>query len=415
MRKKLTAILLSLAVLVTAAPVVTMNAAADTAEYAALGDSITSGYGLRYPDTQSYPSRFAGDHGLEFINYGVPGMTSQELLDALKNKEYDISGASVITVSIGSNDILDPVLDVVAKEMGLTGQEEDLNAAITARIDELYKTEGVNKLTTRFANIRDELKSNKTLADACDNVKNNTIPGIAAEIKAQNPDAQLIFTNIYNPYTGQQAVIPVNETLSLRQDVGALCQPYVTRINEGLKSNDDYQIADLESVFNGKPGYVNAYLNMYDMSKFTFDPHPTQSGHTAIWREINKHYTPKPEPTTETTEATTESTESTTQFDEPSTELTTNDTTETTTETNTETTTEEEFIYGDVNHNGTVDANDSAMVLQYTLNSAVISFSYEDTVRANVTLDDRIDAADAAQILQKALLSTHTFPVEDKF
>lgn len=100
---------------------------------------------------------------------------------------------------------------------------------------------------------------------------------------------------------------------------------------------------------------------------------------------------------------------------ETSTEATTAETTETTTAENTETTTSATpvdpvgSLWGDVNDNGVVEANDAALTLQYVLNNAT-----EMVVeRADVSGNGVIDSEDAAMILQKALDSTYIFPVEE--
>ena len=65
-------------------------------------------------------------------------------------------------------------------------------------------------------------------------------------------------------------------------------------------------------------------------------------------------------------------------------------------------------IYGDVNNDGVVDAQDSAYVLNNVLNS-----SFEiDEVLADADGDGEITAADSTMILQKVLLSTYKLAKE---
>lgn len=104
-----------------------------------------------------------------------------------------------------------------------------------------------------------------------------------------------------------------------------------------------------------------------------------------------------------TTESTTVSTESTT-------EITTS--TETSTEENTSetTTTDEDLLVGDADMNGTIGANDAAVVLQKTLNSAFImpcEEKYPETFMyiADVNNDSSLTAEDCSYILQKTLNS----------
>ncbi|AET67091.1 lysophospholipase L1-like esterase [Desulfosporosinus orientis DSM 765] len=80
--------------------------------YLALGDSITAGYGVRNPF--SFPNIYANslmrhNPDLRLLNLGVNGLTTSGLLNLLKSNpriRKCISQASLITLTIGSNDLL---------------------------------------------------------------------------------------------------------------------------------------------------------------------------------------------------------------------------------------------------------------------------------------------------------------------
>lgn len=80
--------------------------------YLALGDSITAGYGVRSPF--SFPNVYACilircNPNLRFLNLGVNGLTTSGLLNLLKanpRMRSCLSQASLITLTIGSNDLL---------------------------------------------------------------------------------------------------------------------------------------------------------------------------------------------------------------------------------------------------------------------------------------------------------------------
>ncbi|WLD93280.1 GDSL-type esterase/lipase family protein [Alkalihalobacillus sp. AL-G] len=79
----------------------------------ALGDSITYGSGLgvngKDPNKQAFPHLIGDAMDLRVRNLGVPGMTSGELLEAVKSdKTYRdaIRHADYITLNIGGNDLL---------------------------------------------------------------------------------------------------------------------------------------------------------------------------------------------------------------------------------------------------------------------------------------------------------------------
>ena len=65
-------------------------------------------------------------------------------------------------------------------------------------------------------------------------------------------------------------------------------------------------------------------------------------------------------------------------------------------------------IYGDVDHNGTVNAQDAAYTLNHVLNSSFMI----DKILADADANGEITAADSAMIMQKALVSTYKFTKE---
>lgn len=79
--------------------------------YLALGDSLTTGYGVE--QSQSFAFLFyrnlaVYDPGLKYVNLGVNGLTSHELA-ALVSQERAltlIKQAKIISITIGSNDLL---------------------------------------------------------------------------------------------------------------------------------------------------------------------------------------------------------------------------------------------------------------------------------------------------------------------
>lgn len=127
-------------------------------------------------------------------------------------------------------------------------------------------------------------------------------------------------------------------------------------------------------------------------------PNPTE--------DITENIQPDP-----TTEVTTETTSETT------TETSTETSTETTTETVSEQTTENADVnglWGDADDDGYIMAVDSAYILQHTLDPKTLGFTEEKLARLDVDGKNGVNAADAAQVLQKVLLSTYKFPVEER-
>lgn len=79
--------------------------------YLALGDSITAGYGVGGMSFAAlYYSRLLRKGvNLRYVNYGIPGLTTGGLARMLLSNTYlqtIVSQAEVITLTIGSNDLL---------------------------------------------------------------------------------------------------------------------------------------------------------------------------------------------------------------------------------------------------------------------------------------------------------------------
>lgn len=67
------------------------------------------------------------------------------------------------------------------------------------------------------------------------------------------------------------------------------------------------------------------------------------------------------------------------------------------------------LVMGDVNLDGDIMADDSALALQYTLNKASVKITEQGLKNADVDSNMVIDSNDSAKILQKALVSTYKF------
>ena len=163
----------------------------------ALGDSITTGYGLDgYDDLNpydcaSYTNTVAEALGLEaknsYVNKAVNGATSADLLKLLPDVENYLGYADLIVVTIGGNDLLGAVPIVATAIAGksitsLEGSIDVLSNATPAQFAALSNNTGfqtkMGAVLTKYA---------ENLASA------------AAIIKQNAPTARVIFIKQYNP------------------------------------------------------------------------------------------------------------------------------------------------------------------------------------------------------------------------
>lgn len=296
MKKRILSLLLAAAMLVLlAVPAFAEDGHAYT--YVALGDSITTGVGLKdthfsstaksydvqenYHDYSKdcYVARVADALGLDrdhAVNYGMPAAMSSNILDLIKTGSgvayYDLptlrqelADADLITLLIGSNDTVLQLMGAMGKATNgkatklliplLTGTMREMN---------LQNLQTLRKGLENLDLTPEELKAALKLLDSgmeeiCDQTRGQTVANveqILQELRALNPDAQIILVGYYNP-------LPFLPTYGrhfrlLNRSVKALAQQY----------GADYVSIPYTSIAN--------------------DGHPTVCGHKYIARQILK-------------------------------------------------------------------------------------------------------------------------------
>lgn len=280
-----------------AKPAIDMNL-----KYLNLGDSIA--YGLSADPGESYFDLYAGylggdKFGLDetwpfpnaggAINLGIPGMDSDEMLADLNGAPvidpktglpvpyvYLVSQADIITVSIGGNNLLTPVIEEV---FGLYGLEPE---------------DGVEDLVAKYIEAGPELNALKMyqfktsvltgdLGLALYSGSQQFVtewPEILSRILELNSDAHVIVLSMYNP------VDPAEDA-----DLYALYEALIAPMNKVLRQNQGNHcgLANVYDAFLEEPDAVN-----FSMSPSTFwpDPHPTTLGHQIISEELQEARNP---------------------------------------------------------------------------------------------------------------------------
>lgn len=277
------AVCISLIAGVTAFEYTPVHAAAkDTPTYVALGDSITTGYGLsslkandikNKSDSNNFVSKLSKKLGKKAVNLGVEGLDSTRFLKSITSPQTadekaavaQIKKAGIITVSIGGNNVMLPMLEVLNEKLGkdknvFTASALDVQIAALSLI---FDTNAINKI-----------KNNVTAGAAAFNGNaEQKEPGdfsnIISAIKKLNPKAQIIVQTIYNPYK-----LPLTEFFD-----DAIKSMNAKIIKDSLNGKN-YKVADVYSAFaKAAAGTVLVNADRGD----TFDPHPTIKGHDVIY------------------------------------------------------------------------------------------------------------------------------------
>lgn len=241
--------------------------------YVALGDSIAKGYGLKDVKTESYVGRIAQSledkyGAVHLTNLGENGLRSEQLLERLTDENHEqhdayieaIQNADLITLSIGSNDLLQYL-----------------------------------SLNTDFSEFREH--GDEIFTEACEKFSDN-IPRIIEVIHEQAPQAQLFVNNIYNPCNDSS----FNISESVVKNLETLAETYIERMNDGFETEEvqsvfqsmnpageqktaegTYTLIDVKQAFESQDEKL---INMVFSWGGDIDPHPNKEGHKIIAEEI---------------------------------------------------------------------------------------------------------------------------------
>ena len=261
--------------------------------YVALGDSITTGYGLE--GEQSFAEIVADKNGYDLNILAEDGATSEELLGVVTapaNAET-LKNAGLITITIGGNDLMGALYQYLAdvynttNETAFTGEDMQLalmgkHPTITQNIALFYLGLNLNGFVT--------FGMDSTLSEFKTNLS-----GILGQLKELNPTAQIIVTNQYNPY-GILVSIENYKALAEQFEAGiAKLNNVISEVCESL----GVTVADVHTSFAEA---LDAGENPCNASVAggTINPdfHPNAYGHGLIAAAITAKLpeTPEPEP-----------------------------------------------------------------------------------------------------------------------
>lgn len=244
-------------------------------DYVSLGDSIAYGYSA--PSGQGYSDLFNAYlqskpelAGSQFYNLSHPGDTSSDLLEKLKNNskvKERLNKSRIVTISIGGNNLLGPVISSLAGVYDLKLLDPQLNSKLAQALRSDKNLEGTLLQLASSGTIE------RQLADSVASFKKDW-PGIIQSLKSLAPDSQVYALNIYNPFAQNDPFF-------------SLIDPYVEKINSVIEVGEGYSYADIYTCF--LKGYEQKPLN-YNLLQGNTDPHPTPEGHLLIFQTLCSLY-----------------------------------------------------------------------------------------------------------------------------
>jgi len=266
-------------------PVHAATTSTSTSTYVALGDSITTGYGLtnfnendikNKSSANNFVNKLSKKLGKKAINLGVEGIDSMRFLDAIsdpktaeqKTAVAQIKNASVITISIGGNNVFLPLAGILNERLGKGKSifKASAQEILSATAGLFFDTAAQNKLQNAVIDAAVKFNGDAKLNKAGD------FANIISTIKKLNPKAQIIVQTIYSPYK-----------LTFTAFFDTAIKSMNAKIINDSANGKNFKVADVYSAFSkAKPGteLVNA-----DTAK-TFDPHPTAKGHEVIYTVV---------------------------------------------------------------------------------------------------------------------------------
>lgn len=294
--KRILGVFLSVALAAGMAPA-TAQASDAAASYVALGDSITTGYGLN--GEPSFADLLAANIGCTLNDtMARDGATTADLLAQVQNTDNSsaLMEADVITVTIGGNDLMAALYEFLAAEYnGGELTADQVRDILMDSSDPMYTQFLVFAAGTvpSFAG-SDQAAAAFTAAAA------NFTSAVSA-IKSLNPDVQLIVATQYNPY----AYAAGEATGLFAQYASAISEAFdagVRQLNAAIQMGSTvggYAVADVYTAFqNAEQNPCNA---SFDFTAMNLDFHPNAYGHELIAGVMEAQVQPvlpEPEPDT---------------------------------------------------------------------------------------------------------------------
>ena len=263
--------------------------AEDPAVYLALGDSITTGYGLAEGE-MCFAELVAQANGYALINRAVNGNTAAGILAQLADPAtlMDVLRADVITITCGGNDM-----------MGLLYQQiaEVYNALIPAQMPMLMVESGdVSDIMTNGEDPRQQALLLAALTVLEGNAEMGiepfvqsaamregltsyltTLGVVVMSLRRANPEASIIVATQYNPYARFDGAFAA---LNAGMERGAAALSGFIRDYAAVLG---YQLADVYAAFSASgENLMNAC-----MEPLNLDFHPNAAGHALIAEVFN--------------------------------------------------------------------------------------------------------------------------------
>ena len=293
MKKRLLSMILSLCLALSLLPAQAF--AAERLSYVALGDSITTGYGLG-EDEESFATRLA-EMGNFQLNDSLAkdGVTSADLLAVVQaeTNTETLRNADVITITIGGNDLMNALYEFLRDKYNAENPSANVDAD---QIKDMLMNSNIVTISKLLKYIIDEKNSDDLQAAMTRAISLAAINfrSIITSLKALNQNATIIVATQYNPY--EYAAKHANPYISDKaQLISDLFETILEKLNTSLMSyaslSGYYQCADVSAAFSNAVSDDKDPCNatFVDLSNMNFDFHPNAYGHELIAETMSEY------------------------------------------------------------------------------------------------------------------------------
>ena len=284
MKKRLIAALLSLCMLLGMAP---LSALAAQPVYVALGDSISTGYGLNTETAEkSFVEQIAEQQELSMTMRAADGETTASLLGKLEDTDGEVAKAlekaDVVTLTIGGNDFMNALYEYMAGAYNQANSTsftaEQFKEALEGKNEDLEQATALAFVTQKISGFA---PGASTLLTQFETALNKIASGIRGYT-----EAPVVVATQYNPYrfaADEVSGEPATAAQAIADAFDAMLALMNAKI-KALEAQEGFFTADVFSVFDG------AQQNPCNASFLSsnLDFHPNAHGHTLMAQTVGE-------------------------------------------------------------------------------------------------------------------------------
>lgn len=284
MKKRLIALLLSLCMLLGMAP---LSALASGESYVALGDSISTGYGLDPEKAEpSFAEQIEQEQELSLTMLAQNGETTASLLEKLADADGAVAKAletaNVVTLTIGGNDFMNALYEYMAKAYNA---ENDTSFTAEQFKEALEGKTGDREQATALAFVTQKISGFAPGASTLLTQLETALNKIASGIR-RHTEAPVVVATQYNPYRFAADEVS-GEPATTAQAIADAFDAMLALMNAKIKALEEQEgffAADVFSAFD------EAQQNPCNASFLpsNLDFHPNALGHTLMAQTVGE-------------------------------------------------------------------------------------------------------------------------------